>query len=229
MDLPIAHDQEELNYMKRLGTLYQEVLAGCPTVFVSDYCYSVATYRRSPFLKYSRLWRATIKFEYKNVTDAGRPVFLGWHNREFHTVSSEEHGWLCVSVPVWWRAFKPCRALEVSTSSMYLYLGGEFVDGRESSEATISVSLNHVAVADHFFKMSLSFLTLMCPPRELQIQDLPDHDARIRVGSCGDVLFSSPQRVLEFAHGLKSQELVSRTRFEQMLNVLAIQRAEELN
>lgn len=69
----------------------------------------------------------------------------------------------------------------------------------------------------------------MCPPRELHNQDVPGHDGRMQVDLSGGVLFSLPQRKLDFFHGIKIQELVARSRFEPVLALLAIRRAEQLN
>lgn len=80
MDVPYTRDPGELVYAQRLDKLYQEVHVGRPAVFVVGYCYYAALYDRMQFLRYSKLWRESIMFEYKTRADVKGPFFLYWHN-----------------------------------------------------------------------------------------------------------------------------------------------------
>lgn len=113
--------------------------------------------------------------------------------------------------------------------SLVPFLGREMVKGRVSRSTTMKENQYHVAFANHSFMMLMAFLSYVWPPRELQIRDLSGHHAHMWAQSCGGILNSFPQHVFEFDHGIKIQKLMARTRFNPVLALLAIWRAEELN
>lgn len=75
----------------------------------------------------------------------------------------------------------------------------------------------------------MAFLTRVLPPRELVIQHLQGHDARIWVGACGDLLFPLSQHAHEFVGDIKLQYLVEGKQFDPVLSLLPVRRSEELN
>lgn len=99
MDLLYARDTEELVYAQRHKLLYQERQFGRLPVFGLAYCCNAAPYDRMLFLSYLKLRRATIKFEYGNLTDARGQLYLGWINQEFYVVPKKLLSLLYVVVP----------------------------------------------------------------------------------------------------------------------------------
>lgn len=86
-----------------------------------------------------------------------------------------------------------------------------------------------LAIADYWVMVLVAFPTFVSPPIEFHIQCLPEHDARMRASSCGGIMFSLQQNVLDLVHGITIQDLVVGTQFESVLASLAIRRAEKLN
>lgn len=58
----------------------------------------------------------------------------------------------------------------------------------------------------------MAFLNRMFRPCELSIQDLPEHDDRMRVGPYGGILFLLPQHVQDFVCDIKVHDLGEETR-----------------
>lgn len=54
----------------------------------------------------------------------------------------------------------------------------------------------------------LALLARVYRPRELVIQDLPGHDARVRAGTCEVILFPLPQHVCDFVCSIKLQDFL---------------------
>lgn len=80
---------------------------------------------------------------------------------------TEEHRRLYVAVPKLWCDFKPCLALKVPTSLMFLYLGKAFVDGRDPSLVTISGDLYRVVCAHHWVMVLRALLASAFSPSKL--------------------------------------------------------------
>lgn len=133
MGVPYARDPGELMYTETLNKLYQEFQSRHPPVFGLAHCCFAALYDYFQFLRYLKLWRAAIKFEYKNRTGKQGPSFLGWHNREFYAGPKEMRLCFYVGVPQWWDDYKPCWELEVPTCPMVVCSDREFADGWEAS------------------------------------------------------------------------------------------------
>lgn len=60
-----------------------------------------------------------------------------------------------------------------------------------------------MAVTDHSIMELMHVLACMYRPRELQIQDLPDRDARMLVDKCGSILSLLPRNVFKLVYGIK--------------------------
>lgn len=144
------------------------------------------------------------------------------------TVPKKERLRLYVGVLKYWGQNEPRRASEVPTSPVFVYLGREFVDGREPSSSTIRGHLYRVACVDHCVKVSMAIRASAFSSRELAIQDLPRHKIGMRVGECGAILFPLPQHVHELVHGVKVQGLVEETLFDPVLPLLVVRRSKEL-
>lgn len=84
--------------MQSLSKSYQEAQSGYPPVFRLAYCWYSVPYNGMSFLSFSKLWRATIKFEYKNWADQEEPFFFGWHSRKLHAVPRKKRSPLYVGV-----------------------------------------------------------------------------------------------------------------------------------
>lgn len=89
------------------------------------------------------------------------------------------------------------------TSLTFTYLGEQFDDGCEPSLSTIRVHLYRVACADHCVVVLMAFLTHAFPPRELAIQNLPGHKARMHVWEFGGILFPLHQYLQDSVFGFK--------------------------
>lgn len=63
--------------------------------------------------------------------------------------------------------------------------------------------------------------------RELSIQDLPEHHARMRTEAFESILFSLPQHMHDFVRGIKVYELVGRTRYDPVLSLKTMQRSKK--
>lgn len=132
-NMPQACAPGELVNSERLDKLFQELLSELLPVVGLVYCFYSAPYDCLHLFRYSKLWWASIKVEYKNWTDNGGPFFLPWHIREFYAVSGKQRLGLYVCVSEWMGYCKPCPELEVRRSPMFAYMRREFVDGREQS------------------------------------------------------------------------------------------------
>lgn len=103
------------------------------------------------------------------------------------------------------------------------------MEGRGPSSATIRGNWCFVEVADYSVMVLMAFLTRVCPPRKLKIQNWPGYNARMRIGSCVGVTFPLSQIVLEYFRDMKIHELVVGTWLTSILPFLAIKRAKVLN
>lgn len=92
-------------------------------------------------------------------------------------------------MPEKWRDSNLCFTLEMPTSAMFEYLESEFVDGRKPHSSTIRKHLYCMTCADHCVMVLRAFLTRSFSPLELTIQELPEHNACMRVTACRDILF----------------------------------------
>lgn len=153
----------------------------------------------------------------------------GSHNQEFYPVSKEDCSRLYVIVPESRRNYVLFQALEVPTSPMFPYLEKEFVDERGPSLSKISGHLSRFVCADHCIMMLMAFPNRTFSSHELAIQNLPGHDARIRAGSCGGILFSLPQHMHKLVRGIKVKNLAEGARFDLVLSLIAMQGAVELS
>lgn len=194
-------------------------------VFEQAYCCYADFYDPVQFLLYSKLWRATIEFEYKNRADASGPFFHGFHNWEFYAVPKMERFY--VGVPEWWRDYEPCRGLEVPKSPALPYLRKEFVDGCKPSSTTIWDIC--VARSDHFVMMLMAFSTWPYLLRKIATHDLSRHDARMQVGSCEGILFQLIQLVHDLVRSIKMQDVVKGTRFDLLFSLMPARRSDILN
>lgn len=102
--------------------------------------------------------------------------------------------------------------------------GTEFVNGHEPSSSTVRGHLYHVACVDHCAIVLVAFLARAFSSHELTIQDLPEHDAHMRVGARNTILFLLLQHVQEFVRGIKVLEFVEANRFDHLLFFLAVHR-----
>lgn len=68
----------------------------------------------------------------------------------------------------------------MAMSSVFDYMGREFVDWHEPSSSTIQGHLYRVACVYYCLIVLMEFLAHEFFPHELAIQDLPGHDARMR-------------------------------------------------
>lgn len=89
---------------------------------------------------------------------------------------------LYLGIPDWWRYYKPYQVLEVPMGAMFANLGRDFFDGRGPSLSTIRGHLHRVACADYCVIGLMAFIACAFLSRELAIQNLPVHDARMQVG-----------------------------------------------
>lgn len=60
----------ERNYTKRLDKLYREILAGYLSVIELCYFCIARSYYRILFLEYSKMWQVTMKYKYRDSSDA---------------------------------------------------------------------------------------------------------------------------------------------------------------
>lgn len=121
------------------------------------FCYS-APYDPIKFLIYSKILRSMSTFESEYLKHEKRPFYPGWHNQEAHAVPKEDRLRFNVSVPEWWRDYKPLRVLEMRISPMFAFLGRQFVDGREPSSALNREHIHCVAYADYCDRTLMSFV-----------------------------------------------------------------------
>lgn len=75
----------------------------------------------------------------------------------------------------------------------------------------------------------MTFFTRAFYHHKLAIQDLPEHNARMQVGSCDGILNLAAQHVNRYVRAGKVQDLAEGTRFEFVQSLLAIHHAENLN
>lgn len=75
----------------------------------------------------------------------------------------------------------------------------------------------------------MAFLTCAFPSREEAIKHLQRHNACMRVGSCGGLLFQLSQYVHEFVCGVEGQDRVEGTRFDSRSSLLAIRCSKDLS
>lgn len=155
---PFARDPETLKYLQRMDKLYKERLLGHPLVFGLTYCCFATPYECILFLEYSKVRRVSDTIEFKNRADVKGPFLIGCHNRVFYEVLTKERWWLYAGRSRWLRGYESCQGLEVLTSQMFLYLGIEFVDGREPNSATIRGNLYCVACAKHSVLVLMAFI-----------------------------------------------------------------------
>lgn len=99
----------------------------------------------------------------------------------------------------------------------------------EPSLPTTRGYLSRVACANLCVTVLMAFLTCSFFPCELAIQGLKGHNVRVRVWSCGGILFPLLRHVHGFVSDIKVQDSVEGTRSDPVLSLLAIRRAEELN
>lgn len=198
MDVPEAPNFGELVYAQRLDKLYQVVQFGCSQISGLAYCFYASPCDGMQELSYSKLWRATIKFEYKTRADEGGQFYLALHKQEFYAVPMKERLCLYVGAPKWWREQELCRTSEVQKSLLFAYLGRESVDGREPSSSTIR---GHCFV---WLAQTIVFLVLMpffiCAflPDNLAVQELAGNNACMTAGVCGGIALTMPQHVHDF-------------------------------
>lgn len=72
MDLSLTRDPVELVYAQKLNKLYHKLQFGQLPVFGLAYWRHTAPYDRMQLLNYSKRWRVTVMFEYKNRADGER-------------------------------------------------------------------------------------------------------------------------------------------------------------
>lgn len=149
-----------------------------------------------------------MKIEYKNRADRGELSFLGWRNQKPYVLPVKERSRLCIGVPEWRRSHEPCGPLEVSTSPVFAYLRRKFFGEREPGSSTIR---RHLHRARHCVMVLMVFLARPFTPLELDIQNLPVHNARMWVGVYRGILFSLAQSVHDFVRGIEVQELAEGT------------------
>lgn len=114
-------------------------------------------------------------------------------------------------MPEYWGNYESDRATEVPISPLLAYVGREFVDGRKPNSSKIKRHLYSVACASYCVVWWMMILDRVFPPRELIIQDLPGHFARMQVAAFDGVLFLLSQYVHDFVRGIKMQDLVEQT------------------
>lgn len=145
-----------------------------------------------PFLKYSKIWRTTMRFKLRHRMDMTARIFFSWHYQKFYLTLDRERRRLYVDILDWWRSYVPCLSLAALTSPMYSYFACEFVEGRETSSPSARKSLYCVALAEHWVIGLMKLLTRLLPHRVLQTEDLPGYDAHIRVGVHGCISHPLP-------------------------------------
>lgn len=122
-------------------------------------CCFAEPYDRISFLAYPVLLQATIKFENKHRAGVLGLFLFSLHNWELCEIPEKKRLRLYVSIHEWWRNFKPCYALRLLTSPMFLYLKNKHADGYKRDAPALRRHLYCVAVADHCFMVLMSFLT----------------------------------------------------------------------
>lgn len=97
---------------------------------------------------------------------------------------------------------------------MFTYLGGEIVDTREPLFfSAFRGHLCHVACMRQCVMVLTAILARALPAQELAIQDLPAHDARMRIRTWRGILSPMPQHVHNFSRDIKMQDFVGKSLF----------------
>lgn len=125
VDLSCSGKQCEQNILKLSDRLihYRKDRQAISTAAIS-YCLFRKPYDRFPLFSWSKICRETAKFEH--VHSVGDGYFMGYRNRWFFRVSSEDRNKLCMKVLGWWQKYAPCRASMVPPSPVFAYASNVF-------------------------------------------------------------------------------------------------------